>query len=249
MSETKISKLVTKMAVPSIISMLVLSVYSLSDIYFVSKLGTSASAAVGIVFSVMTLIQAFSFMLGTGAGSLIARYLGRKDPDKAKHVFAFSLWGSVAASIIYSLVILIFAKPIIYAVGGSDATYEYIYNYALITMIIGSIPTILNNVFGHLVRAVGASKEASIGMGLGGVLNIILDPLFMFVLLPKGNEVLGAGLATMLSNVASTIFFIIYIIKHKEIKVFTLNPKDVSFKHSIPKEVLFNNVLKCDSGL
>jgi Na+-driven multidrug efflux pump len=93
MNETKISKLVTKMAVPSIVSMLVLSIYSLSDIYFVSKLGTSASAAVGIVFSVMTLIQAFSFMLGTGAGSLIARYLGAgklKNTDEIASVTFFS---------------------------------------------------------------------------------------------------------------------------------------------------------------
>lgn len=238
--EYSIPKAFISLAIPTIISQIIMIIYNYADTWFLGQTkDENAVAALSVIMPVFIIMNAVASLFGIGGSSLIARYLGRKDPDKAKHVFAFSLWGSVAASIIYSLVILIFAKPIIYAVGGSDVTYEYIYNYALITMIIGSIPTILNNVFGHLVRAVGASKEASIGMGLGGVLNIILDPLFMFVLLPKGNEVLGAGLATMFSNVAATIFFIIYILKHKEITVFTLNPKDISFKHSIPKEVLF----------
>lgn len=238
--EYSIPKAFISLAIPTIISQIIMIIYNYADTWFLGQTkNEDAVAALSVVMPVFIIMNALASLFGIGGSSLIARYLGRKDPEKARSVFAFSLWGSVAVSILYSLVILIFAKPIIYAVGGSDETYEYIYQYALITMIIGSIPTILNNVFGHLVRAVGASKEASIGMGIGGLLNIILDPLFMFVILPKGNEVVGAAIATMLSNVVSTVFFTIYILKHKEIEVFTLNPKDVSFKHSIPKEVLF----------
>ena len=238
--EYSVPKAFLSLVVPTIISQIIIIIYNYADTWFLGRTNNAdAVAAINVVMPIFIIMNALANLFGIGGSSLIARYLGRKDPDKAKHVFAFSLWGSVLISLIYSLLILIFMKPLAYAIGGTDATYEYIKQYSLITMVAGSIPTILNSVFGHLVRSVGASNEASIGMGLGGILNILLDPLFMFVLLPKGNEILGAGLATMLSNVASTLFFIIYILKHKEMHVFTLNPKDVTFKHSIPKEVLF----------
>lgn len=235
-----IGKAFISLVTPTIISQIIMIIYNYADAWFLGLTrNTNAVAALAVVMPIFIILNAIASLFGIGGSSLIARCLGRKEPDKAKSVFAFSLWGSIISAVIYSVIIFVFAKPIIYLVGGTDATYKYIYDYALITIVIGSIPTILNNVFGHLVRSVGGAKEASIGMGLGGLLNIILDPLFMFVLLPKGYEIVGAALATMLSNVAATIFFIIYILKHKEVSVFTLNPKDVSLKHSIPKEVLF----------
>ncbi len=238
--EYSIPKAFLSLAIPTIISQIIMIIYNYADAWFLGQTKDEhAVAAISVIMPVFIILNALANLFGIGGSSLIARYLGRKDPAKAKNVFAFSLWGSVLIAVLYSLFMLIFAKPVIYLVGGAEETYDYIYQYTLVTIVIGGLPTILNNVFGHLVRSVGASKEASIGMGLGGVLNIILDPLFMFVFLPKGNEVLGAGIATMLSNVASTVFFIIYIIKHKEIEVFTLKPKDISIKHSIPKEVLF----------
>lgn len=235
-----IGKAFISLVTPTIISQIIMIIYNYADAWFLGRTeNADAVAALAVVMPVFIILNAIACLFGIGGSSLIARCLGRKEPDKAKAVFAFSVWGSILSAIIYSIIILVFAKPIIYLVGGTDATYKYIYDYALITIVIGSIPTILNNVFGHLVRSVGGAKEASIGMGLGGVLNIVLDPLFMFVLLPSGYEIVGAALATMLSNVASCVFFIIYVLKHKEITVFTLNPKDVSFKYSIPKEVLF----------
>ena len=238
--EYSLGKAFISLVTPTIISQIIMIIYNYADAWFLGQTkNEDAVAALAIIMPVFIIMNAIASLFGIGGSSLIARCLGRKDPDKARSTFAFSLWASVFASILYSLIIFIFAKPIIYLVGGTDATFPYIYDYALITIVFGSVPTILNNVFGHLVRSVGGSKEASIGMGLGGVLNIVLDPLFMFVLLPKGNEILGAGLATMLSNVASCVFFIVYILRHKDVHVFTLNPKDVTFKQSIPKEVLF----------
>lgn len=238
--EYSVPKAFLSLVVPTIISQIIIIIYNYADTWFLGRTNNAdAVAAINVVMPIFIIMNALANLFGIGGSSLIARYLGRKDPDKAKHVFAFSLWGSVLISLIYSLLILIFMKPLAYAIGGTDATYEYIKQYSLITMVAGSIPTILNSVFGHLVRSVGASNEASIGMGLGGILNILLDPLFMFVILSPGNEVIGAALATLISNIASTIFFVIYIVKHKEISVFTLKPKDISIKYSIPKEVLF----------
>lgn len=238
--EYSVPKAFVSLVVPTIISQIIVIIYNYADTWFLGRTNNAdAVAAVNVIMPIFIIMNALANLFGIGGSSLIARYLGRKENDKAKHVFAFSLWGSVLISILYSLIILISMKPLVYAIGGTDATYSYIKQYSLITMVAGSIPTILNSVFGHLVRAVGASKEASIGMGLGGVLNIIFDPLFMFVILPAGNEVIGAAIATLLSNIISAMFFIIYIMKHREISVFTLNPKDISFRHSIPKEVLF----------
>lgn len=238
--EYSVPKAFVSLVVPTIISQIIVIIYNYADTWFLGRTNNAdAVAAVNVIMPIFIIMNALANLFGIGGSSLIARYLGRKENSLAKHVFAFALWGSVLISVIYSLFILIFMKPLVYAIGGTDATYIYIKQYALITMVAGSIPTILNSVFGHLVRSVGASKEASIGMGLGGVLNIILDPLFMFVILPAGNEVNGAAIATLLSNTIAAMFFIIYIMKHREIDVFTLNPKDISFKHSIPKEVLF----------
>lgn len=226
------------LAIPTIISQIIGIIYNYADTWFLGKTNNEdAVAALNVAMPVFIIMVALANLFGIGGSSLIARYLGRKETNKARNVFAFSLWGSIIISVIYSLVLLIFHKDIIYLVGGKDETYDYIFNYMLITMIFGSIPTILNTVFGHLVRSVGASTHASIGMGVGAVLNIILDPIFMFVLLPAGNEVAGAAIATLISNIIATLYFIIYILKTKH-DVFTLNPKQVSFKHNIPKEVL-----------
>lgn len=239
--EYSIGRAFISLVTPTIISQIIMIIYNYADAWFLGLTkNEDAVAALAVVMPVFIIMNAIASLFGIGGSSLIARCLGRKDPDKARASFAFSVWASVISAIIYSLIIFIFAEPIIYLVGGTEETYSYIYDYAMVTMICGSIPTILNNVFGHLVRSVGGSTAASIGMGLGGLLNIILDPIFMFVLLPKGSEIIGAGLATMLSNVASCIFFIIYVLKNKnKVEVFTLNPKDVSFKYSIPKEILF----------
>ena len=96
--------------------------------------------------------------------------------------------------------------PILNLLGAGENTYEYAKQYALCVIVLGGIPTVLSNVLANLIRSIGRSKEASAGIILGGLLNIALDPLFMFVLLPDGNEVLGAGIATCLSNCTAFLF-------------------------------------------
>lgn len=235
-----IPKAFISLAIPTIISQLIMIIYNYADTYFLGLTNNQdAVAGLNVIMPVYIIINALANLFGIGGASLISRYLGRKEEHKARNAFAFSLWGSIFIAITYSLILLIGGKQIIYLVGGTPATYSYIYRYMVITMIIGSVPTILNSIFGHLVRSVGASSHASMGMALGGILNIILDPLFMFVLLPAGNELVGAALATLVSNIIATIYFIIYLFINKKNPVYTLNPKDISFKYHIPKEVLF----------
>lgn len=97
-------------------------------------------------------------------------------------------------------------QPILELLGASGNTYEYAKQYALFVIVLGGVPTVLSNVLSNLIRSIGLSKEASAGIILGGLLNIALDPLFMFVLMPKGYEVIGAGIATCLSNCIALLF-------------------------------------------
>ena len=141
------------------------------------------------------------------------------------------------AAVIYAAVVL-FARPLmIPLIGGSEDSYRYVYDYMFWTMVIGAIPTLGNALCGHLVRSIGAAKEAGFGLSMGGVLNIILDPLFMFVLLPRGMEVTGAAIATCLSNTIALAYFLIYLYRHRDNPVFTFSPADFTIDEGIPGEV------------
>ncbi len=237
-----ISKAFLALCIPTVISQIIMIIYNYADTLYLGRIGdesVKAVAALGIIMPIFVIMAAIANLFGVGGSSLIARFLGRKEIEKSKKTFAFSLYGGLIAALIYSLILIIFHEPLIYLVGGTSETYDLIYRYMIITMIIGSVPTILNNLFGHLVRSVGASFHSSIGMSLGGILNIILDPLFMFVIL-KDDPLSGAAIATLISNISATLYFIIYIlINKKRIKTFTLNPLDISVKNGIFKEVFF----------
>ena len=139
----------------------------------------------------------------------MVRLMGEKKNDDARKVASYSIAISFIAALIFSLLILIFMKPLLYLLGASENTFEYGRQYLIATAVIGGIPTVLAMDMPMLLRNAGYSKEAGIGVALGGIFNILLDPLFMFVLLPEGNEVLGAGIATMLSNIISCLFFVV----------------------------------------
>ena len=156
----------------------------------------------------------------------MARALGQGDMKKARRTFACSLWSALAVGLIYALVLLAFNRPLLLAIGADAENIDYAVSYVFWTVIIGGIPTILAPTFGHLVRAVGFPKQASFGMILGAVMNIALDPLFMFVILPSGNEVMGAAIATAIANLVTMIYFCIYVFAGKRNEVYSLNPFD-----------------------
>ena len=191
-----------------------------------------------------TYMTGLSNLFGIGGSSVISRSLGAKKEDDAKSAFAFALFGGVAAAVVYSVLIYFFGKNLVYLIGGDKASAEYIVEYLFWTIVVGGVPTMLSSLFGHLVRSVGKSRVSGFVMSLGAVLNILLDPLFMFVILPKGREVAGAAIATMLSNTISAIVFVIFILKSKE-DVFTLNPKNVKLKGHVPVEILATGAPAC----
>jgi Na+-driven multidrug efflux pump len=151
---------------------------------------------------------ALSNVFGVGGGSLMARLLGEKKENDAKKVVAYSIITATICSLVFSVVVLIFMEPLLKLLGASENTLEFGKQYAFTTVVLGSVPTVLSMCMPQFLRNAGYSKEAGLGVILGSLLNIGLDPLFMFVILPEGYEVLGAGIATLISNIISFGYFV-----------------------------------------
>lgn len=204
-----VGKALYTMAVPTIISQLVNLIYNMVDAFFIGRTGNSyMMAATSVTLTMVMMNVALSNLFGVGGGSLTARLLGAGNEEEAKRVSAFSVYGAVTIAVVYSALIGIFLDRVLRFLGASDATIDYARSYALIVIVIGSLPSILSLALAHLLRNAGYSTQASIGLSGGGILNVALDPLFMFVLLPRGQEVTGAALATTLSNMAACAYLL-----------------------------------------
>lgn len=216
-AEYPVPKAVATMVVPTIISQIITVIYNLADTWYVGLTGNAAAvAAISLCLPVYNIMTAFANLFGIGGSSVIARATGTGHHNRARRAFVLSIRGALIAAASYSLLLGLFARPFLMKIGGDGASIDYAVWYTYVTMVIGGIPTILSAVFAHLVRSTGQAKAASYGITLGAILNMVLDPLFMFVLLPKGNEVLGAAIATAISNTAAMGYFLIYILRHRE---------------------------------
>ena len=206
-------KALATLAVPTIISQLITMIYNLADTFFIGQTKDPLKVAAATVsFILLFMMSAWANLFGVGGGSLISRLLGEKRPEEAKKVSALSFYGAVIMGGLYALVVFIFMDPILYLIGASENTIVYAREYALWVVVVGGLPTTLSMTLAHLLRSEGYAREASFGLGMGGVLNIVLDPLFMFVILPSGQEVKGAAIATALSNFCTfTYMFITYL--------------------------------------
>ncbi len=196
MTETPIKPLVCKLAVPTIISMLVTSFYNMADTFFVGRIGTSASAAVGIVFSLMAIIQATGFFFGHGSGNYISRALGRQDNESAAQMAATGFFSALIAGLVIMVLGLIFLDPLAIALGSTETILPYAKDYMRIILIGAPFMTsslVLNN----QLRFQGNAVYGMVGITSGAVLNIALDPLLIFVF---DMGIAGAALATVISQ-------------------------------------------------
>ena len=205
-----VPKALATMAVPTIISQIVNLVYNMVDAFFIGRTGNSYMVAATTVALALTMMNvAMANLFGVGGGSLVARLMGRRHTDEARHVSAFSIYGCIALALTYSLLILIFMEPILFFLGASARTIVFAKQYTLFVIVLGSPVTITSLTLGHLLRNAGYASDASIGLSGGGVLNMILDPIFMFVIMPDGYEVMGAAMATFCANTAGLVFLLI----------------------------------------
>ena len=235
-SKAPVLQALAAMAVPTIISQLINLIYNMVDAFFIGRTGNSyMMAATTITLTMVMLNVAFSNLFGVGGGSLVARLMGRKEHGSARKVSAFSAYGAMLLAITYSILVGLFLNPVLRLLGASDATIGFARQYALIVIVLGSLPSILSLTLAHLLRNAGHSVKASMGLSMGGVLNMVLDPLFMFVILPRGQEVAGAAIATTLSNVIACVYLLQAYIKASADAPLSLNPGDAL---SLPKHYI-----------
>lgn len=205
---------VREMALPAIFGQIIVLIYNMADTFYVGRTSNPYMVAgASLILPVFNICVALSGLTGVGGGALISRLLGEGREDEAKKTSSFSVWLSVLIAGAFSVVMLLGMDQALGLLGASDQTYLYAKQYAFCVVALGGIPTVLSNVLSNLLRSIGVSREAGFGVMMGGVLNIVLDPLFMFVLLPRGSEVLGVGIATLLSNCAACLYYFIVIFR------------------------------------
>ena len=213
------------MILPAVASQLIVLIYNMADTLFVGQTyNPYMVAGTSLILPVFNISLCLAGLAGIGGGSLISRLLGQERVEEAGKVSAFSLYLAFCIAALFALVMGLFMEPILLLLGAGDNTYEYAKQYATCVIVVGGVPTVLSNVLSNLIRSIGRSKEASTGIILGGLLNIALDPLFMFVLMPDGMEVLGAGIATCLSNCVALLFFILVLARMGKDSVITFSP-------------------------
>lgn len=217
---------VAQLAVPTILSSLVMVIYNMADTYFVGMINNPVqNAAVTLAAPVLLAFNAVNNLFGVGTSSMMSRALGRREYETVKRSSAFGFYCALFCGILFSVLCMTFRTPLLYLLGADANTIGATNDYLQWTVICGAAPAILNVVLAYMVRSEGASLHASMGTMSGCLLNIILDPIFI---LPWGLDMgaAGAGLATFISNcVACLYFFILLYVRRKETYVCILPQK------------------------
>jgi putative MATE family efflux protein len=219
MTETPVERLVIQMAVPTIVIMMISALYNMADTYFVGSLGTSATAAIGVVFPLMAIIQAMGFFFGQGSGNYISRQLGAHHIEQAEKMAALGFFSAIICGILFSVAGFIFIKPLGHILGSTETILPYAIEYMRFILIgapwmIGSL--VLNN----QLRFQGSAVYGMIGMVSGAFLNVILDPIFIFVL---NMGVGGAALATIISQFVGCVILLIGCSREGNISILPKN--------------------------
>lgn len=220
-----VKKAVLRQIIPSVAGQLIVLVYNLADTYFVGLLNDPGhTAAVAIASTPFLLLTAVSNLFAVGGASLVARSLGQHDKARAKRISSISFWCGLFSALIFSGVFWLLASPVLRLCGATDATYDLTFGYAKWVIIIGGPGTILNILLADIVRSEGNAMIAALGVSMGGVANIILDPFFVLPgFLGMGAE--GAGAATAISNMLATLFFLSYIFVKRKVSVISIAPR------------------------
>ncbi len=231
-----VSKAIISLAIPAIISQIITVIYNMADTFFIGQIGDpNQVAAVTLAMPAFVMLTGIASLLGLGGSTVISRFLGAGERENAKRCAAFCIWTAGVVAAVYGILLFAFRSYVLPVLGTDEFTYDFCKDYIFWTITIGAAPTVLNTALGNLLLSEGYSKESSIGIALGGVMNIILDPIFIFAL---DLGVSGAAIATMLSNLIATVFFIVFILYKKDRTALTISPRYYTLKHKIPSLVL-----------
>ncbi|MDH6459712.1 MULTISPECIES: MATE family efflux transporter [Fusobacterium] len=256
-TDAPISEAVTKMALPCVISSLILIIYNMADTFFVGQTQNAFQvAAVSLTNPVFVLFIAAANLLGIGGSAMISILLGQNKKEKVKSVSSFCCYASIIIGILSCLLILIFMNPLLKLLGSSPDTYQFSKDY-LFYIALGGPFILFSNAFGHIVRGEGASNISMIGGLIGTIVNIILDPIFILTL---NMGTAGAAIATVIGNIAGCLYYLWYFNKgesslslnpcylagEKKIMLQTTNigiPSGINSALMSVSTILFNNVV------
>lgn len=232
-SSMPVPKAVMKNALPAMAAMLMVLVYNLADTFFIGQTHNALLvAAVSLATPVYLIFMSLGTLFGIGGTSVISRALGEGNKEKARKSCAFCFWGCVFVGILLAALILIFIDPILNLIGASADTYEYAKSYLSIIVFAGPF-VLISNCYGNVVRTEGESGKAMLGLLLGNLINVILDPIFILAL---GLGIKGAAIATVIGNIVGAGFYISYFLKGKS--MLSIRLKDFTVKQGIATSVL-----------
>ena len=215
MTTAPVERLIARLAVPTIISMLITTIYNMADTFFIGMISTAASGAVGVSFSIMAIIQALGFFFGQGAGASISQALGSQDTKRANELAATGFFSALICGAVVGVLGLVFMEPLVYFLGATDTIYPHCTAY-LRLILIGAPWMCASFVLNNLLRFEGNAFRAMVGLTAGGVLNMALDPLFIFVF---DMGIAGAALATIVSQAVSFGILLFQIKKYSAISL------------------------------
>lgn len=228
-----IPKAVMKLAIPTVLSSLVMVLYNLADTYFVGMLNNPVqNAAVTLAAPVLLAFNAVNNLFGVGSSSMMSRALGRKEYETVRQSSAFGFYCALFFGILLSLLCTVFRQPLLVILGADPNTMAATESYLIWTVSFGAAPAILNVVMAYMVRSEGASLHASLGTMSGCLLNMILDPIFI---LPwgLGMGAAGAGLATFLSNCVACLYFFVLLYVRRHNTYVSIKPRNFRFRKLI----------------
>ena len=246
-----VPKAVLSNAIPAIISMIMVLAYNLADTFFIGQTKNAYMvAAVSVATPAFLIFMAIGMLFGIGGTSLISRMLGQGKNEKAKSISSFCFWTGLVIGIVSMVLIWVFNKPICYLVGASDETLEYTSQYLSILAV--SVPfLIISNMYSNIIRAEGCAQKAMVGMIIGNVANIVLDPVM--ILLFKWN-IAGAAIATTIGNILATLYYMQHLVSKNSLLSISL--KDYKAGDHIATGVLsigipasFNSLLMSTSNI
>ncbi|MFR5414496.1 MAG: MATE family efflux transporter, partial [Enterocloster bolteae] len=231
--KTPVPKAVMQLAVPTILSSLVMVIYNLADTYFVGMMNNPVqNAAVTLAAPVLLAFNAVNNLFGVGSSSMMSRALGRRDYESVRRSSAFGFYCALFFGLLFSVLCTVGLNPLLILLGADANTMDATAGYLKWTVLFGAAPAILNVVMAYMVRAEGSSLHASIGTMSGCLLNIILDPIFI---LPWGFDMgaAGAGLATFLSNCVACVYFFVLLRVRRKTTFVCINPEKFSLQKYI----------------
>ena len=227
-----IPKALLALGIPTMIGMLINALYNLVDTYFVGGLGTDQMGAVTVAFPLGQIVVGLGLLFGNGAAAYLSRLLGRGDKDTANKVASTAIYSGISIGAVVILFSVIFLEPILKQAGAIESVMPYAITYTRI-YIVFSIFNVFNVTMNNIVSSEGAAKTAMCALMAGAVLNVILDPVFIYAL---NLGVVGAAIATAISQVISTLVYLCYILRKKS--VFNFSIKECCFAKEIISEIL-----------